>query len=161
MYQSAEAAFGQGRWADAADAFKQSVAADPNLRAAHTGLARSLPNQHRVTEAVEQGRRAVEQNPTSSDARATLAVALDWMGLVDRAVQTGQEAVNLDQSSPRALAALAEAYADQYRLQEADEYLTQALALGSDDPEVHRERGRPAGDACRLSGRRRILPPGH
>jgi tetratricopeptide (TPR) repeat protein len=140
-YEDAEQAFGQGRWVAAGDAFRQAIELDPTMSAAHTGLARTLLNQHRVNDAVEQAKRSVDAHPESAEARATLAVAYDWLGLVDRAEQVGLEAVALDHQSPRALAALAEAYADQYRVPEADEFLTLALSLAPDDPEMHRTQG--------------------
>ena len=79
--------------------------------------------------------------PRSAEARAVLALALDWSGQVDRAVQAGLEAVEIDPASPAALGALAEAYADHFRLPEADERLAAAMQRAPNDAELFRVEG--------------------
>jgi tetratricopeptide (TPR) repeat protein len=130
-----------GRWADAAEAYRRATEIEPGLAGAEARWARALVYQSRLDAAIERAQRATELDPGSAEARAVLALALDWSGQADRAVQAALKAVEIDARHVPALTALAEAYTDQYRLREADEVLERALALGPNDPEVHRVQG--------------------
>jgi superkiller protein 3 len=134
-------ALASGRWADAAEWYRKATEVEPGLAVAHARWARALVYQSRLEAAIERAQRATELDAGSAEARAVLALALDWSGQPDRAAQTALQAVEIDGRYVPALSALAESYTDQYRLREADEILDKALALGPNDPEVHRVQG--------------------
>lgn len=141
IFARGETAFAAGRWSEASAAYREATEIRGGFAPAHIRWARSLLNQHRVQDSIERAKQAVTIAPGNAEARAVLSLAYDWNGQVDRAVQEGLEAVEADRSSPAALAALAEAYADQYRLAEADERLASAMKAAPRDADLVRVEG--------------------
>ncbi|MBV9356391.1 MAG: tetratricopeptide repeat protein [Chloroflexi bacterium] len=131
-----------GRWPAAATAFADLTRTDPDLAAAYAGWARALIFANKPAEAVEHAQKAVDLQPRVAEFQVVLALAQDWAGNSDRAITVAQEATELDGTLPLAFAYLAEAYADEYRLPEAEAALKQAQALnGGTEPEVLRVQG--------------------
>lgn len=130
-----------GQWEPAARAFAEARALQPDLLPAYVHGAEALVFWHRYDEARDLAERAIALAPRASEARAVRALVANWASDTDRALHEAQRAADYDPRNPRAHAYLAEAYADQYRLAEAQAAIDRALALDADDPEVVRVSG--------------------
>jgi len=76
---------GQGRAAEAMDAYRRALARDPNHAPAHTNLAAMLAHQGRVAEALAHFVEAVRVTPEDPDAHNNLGSVLVQIGQLDRA----------------------------------------------------------------------------
>ncbi|HLI25436.1 MAG TPA: tetratricopeptide repeat protein [Chloroflexota bacterium] len=130
-----------GQWEPAARAFAEARALQPDLLPAYIHGVEALVFWYHYDEARDLADRAVTLAPRSSEARAARALVANWTSDTERALHEAQRAVEYDAANPRAHAYLAEAYADQYRLAEAQAAIDRALALDADDPEVVRVSG--------------------
>ncbi len=128
-----------GRWGAAATSYADLARTDPDLAAAHAGWARALVFSNRPAQAVEHAQKAVDLEPRVAEFQVVLALAHDWSGSSDRAIVAARRATELDAHLAVGHAYLAEAFADKFRLAEAQEELGRALAAGGrDDAEVLR-----------------------
>jgi tetratricopeptide (TPR) repeat protein len=131
----------RGQWAAAVAAYADAVRLEPRLLAAHVGAAQALVFSHRYDEAIRWAEQAVALAPSDATARAVLALAHNWNGDTARALAEARRATILAPDLAVAHAYVAEAYADQFKLDEAQAAIDRALALDADDPEVARVSG--------------------
>jgi tetratricopeptide (TPR) repeat protein len=82
----------EGKFAEAADSFRQSVAADDSFTEAMHGLARVLQDLELYDEAIAVARRICEIDPDDVLARTSLSVCYQKKGMIAEAEAEGAQA---------------------------------------------------------------------
>jgi tetratricopeptide (TPR) repeat protein len=136
----AAAAYEQGDWRAAEEAYGRAVAADLTSAVPEIGLARVLTFQYRFKDAIPHARRAVELAPRSASAYAVLSQTLDWSGDIDGAASAARRSIDLDPNFSDGHSALAEVLVDRYQLADARRELDRAGALDASAVEALRVR---------------------
>lgn len=148
----AEAHYEAGRLDQAADAYIQAAALEPNRIDILVALSRIFALTDHTEEALQRAQRAVQLAPNSVEANAALAMAYDWRGTwlllhgrdddaqshYRSAVSYALEALLIDPNYPEAHAYLAEAYIDLGELADAIAAAQTAVELGPEQPDVQR-----------------------
>ena len=101
----------QEKWAQAADAYRQTIAVNPQHADAHNNLGQILERERRFDEATAEYRQAVESQPAFRLARFNLGrmlIALDRAA--DAIVELAKLTEPRDAEAPRYLFALATAH---------------------------------------------------
>ena len=127
--------------AAAEEAYKKSLALDPNQKAAAQNLARLHLRQNRAREAIEFFESLRSQaKPTGAihDALATLFVET---GRVEDAIASAKAALKIDEMDTAAMSLLAQAYFLQERHELALLVLGNALAISPGDPVLANQQG--------------------
>ncbi|MBD3175661.1 MAG: tetratricopeptide repeat protein, partial [Armatimonadia bacterium] len=91
-----------GKIAEAEQAARQAMAADPQMPQAHVLLGMALTRSGSTSEGIEHLRKAVELDPSSRTARANLAIALERGGQERDALPLWRELADDDPSDKRA-----------------------------------------------------------
>jgi tetratricopeptide (TPR) repeat protein len=92
-----------GRPAEAMDALRAALAADPDFWEAHYRLGENLATSGRIAEAAAEFRTTVRLNPNYTRAHVNLGVALLNLGRADEAAQQFDQTLKLDPQNPQAL----------------------------------------------------------
>ena len=130
-----------GSLADAADAFRQAIARDPNLAEAHFNLGTVLSDRKDAKGAMAAYRRAIELRPDFFEAQFNLGDTLVHLGLLDEAVECYRRAAELQPDNPGLHNNLATTFLETGQYEEAVEALTRAVALAPDAGELHTNLG--------------------
>ena len=155
-----EAFFKAGKLDAAVSAYQKAIEVDPNDANAWAEMARIQTYSSALTTtdddkrtvllaALDSINHAKELAPDSSDVAAIRAFVLDWNANTnifpdsadDSLLEAEQEATRARQIDPQnvlALAYNAEILIDQQKLAQAEQLISQALALGQDQMDVHR-----------------------
>ncbi len=142
----------QGRYQEAAEWFRKMLVIEPSNAAIHADLGVLLYESGSYQEALVSMHRARELNPGLPNLSALHLLAgraLQALGQFDAAGQRFLEAARSNPGDPIPLADLSLLHSEQQRLDEADEYLRQALVVAHKDiaalqnvAEIFRSRGR-------------------
>src|SRR6185436_20931976 len=120
----------QEKWAPAADAYRQAIAANPHHAEAHNNLGQILERERRLDEAAAEYRQAVDSQPVFRLARFNLGrmlIALDRAG--DAIVELEKLTQPRDAEAPRYLFALATAHVRAGHRDEGIKWATDARQL--------------------------------
>jgi len=116
--------------------YRQAIAFNPQLPAAHLWYGMFLRDQGRLTEAMPELRRAEEMEPMSVMATINLAYALQIIGNTDTAVEMARRAEELDPELPITDVMLANIYRLRSNMADAEEKLTEARNLSDGNAHV-------------------------
>lgn len=126
--------YAQGRYEEAAAAYREILAADPGLSVIHFNLGNCAFNLERYGEAVASFREAVRLKPDFFDAYVNLANAYGKMKAFGEAIPVFEEAVRAHPGSARLLSSLGLLYLNAGQGDKAVESLEKATALDPDEP---------------------------
>lgn len=141
FYQAeAESAIRAGRYDDAFGAYEEMHRLEPENPAPLVALSELFIVFRNIDEALRVAQEAVSVAPESADALVARARALNWLEDNDNAVIDALDALDIDPDHATAYAVLGEIYSDVGQWDIADEYLTQAESIESDNITVLRNR---------------------
>jgi len=129
----AQALFNQGRFQDAAAAYRSLMEKDPSSAEAHVGLVRSLLKLDDVPEAETESQNTLEILPQSVLAHAVRGDVYFRRGLMDLAEHEYKSALQTDPKCSRAALGLGRVYSAESNRAKAGELIAQAHALDPDD----------------------------
>jgi len=142
---------GQGRLAEAGDAYRHVLAQTPADAAAMSGLAELSLAQGRAEEAEALLRRAIAIDPTSAETRNHLGLALAALGRLEEAIGQYRRAAEIDPAHLAALNNLGAALLAAGRAGEAVAYFEAALRLDPRLAEPHNNLGNALAALGRLT----------
>jgi len=125
--------------ADAAQAFEQALALDPNFAAAHTNLGTAYDALGRPADARVAYQRALELDPEQPEARYNLGNLHEQAGDLDRALGEWYHAIAIDSDFADAHFNLGVALVEMGATDAGQEHLRRYLALRTDDSGHHSE----------------------
>uniref|UniRef100_A0A7C3V4K5 Tetratricopeptide repeat protein n=1 Tax=Desulfobacca acetoxidans TaxID=60893 RepID=A0A7C3V4K5_9BACT len=127
-----EAAFNNGDYDGAAQAYRQAVKVKPNLAPAHYGLGLSLARQERYQEAAAAFQEALQHKPSYTQARKDLGVAYLKLKRWPEAEKAFKSCLKEQPQDPETYYGLGLAEGKQGKHQEARESFEKALRLKPD-----------------------------
>lgn len=128
-----DAAYEEGRWNDAVEAYRRGLERRPDNALAWTALAFALEAEGRTQEELAAAERAVETGPRLAPAQRALARALRHLGRRSEAVEAIRTALQLDPSDVAVLSDYAWLVGDEGDADEAVRAATRAVELYPDD----------------------------
>jgi len=148
----------RGRTNDAAECFRQALAARPSHPDAHAALAAVLAKSGDVKQATEHNLQALAANPSNVTAHVNLGVALAGEGKFEEAVSHYQKALAIDPDLPSTRINLAIALTVLGRVEEAQaEYEKAANSVNAHAAKLVQE-GRTNEAIVRYSEAVRLIP---
>ncbi|MFQ5936709.1 MAG: tetratricopeptide repeat protein, partial [Acidiferrobacterales bacterium] len=123
---------GQGRPAEAGEAFRRAIVLKPDFVEAHNNLGNALKEQGKLEEAIQHYQRALDLNPDYAAAHSNLGVILQDRGDTPAALEHYRKAVAIDPSDADAHYNLANAFRVEGLLSEAANAYRKAVALHPD-----------------------------
>ncbi len=141
-----------GRRDDAAQAYRDSIKADPRYSQSVGNLASMLEAEGKLTEALEELKRLLSIEPKNLDARLRLAGILRQLENYPESLQQYSAVLAEQPSMPEALKGMALAYAGTGQKAKALDCYKKLEALGGDDQEFRVDRAlllKDAGDTVR------------
>src|SRR5581483_352932 len=129
--------FQHGYLDQAAERFKQSIAAKPNDPEAHYNLGTLYLRRNASQEGRQYLEQAIKLRPNYPEAWNNLGMLAAQEGHPDEALRDFQQSLSLNPDYAVALVNLGNLYRRQKSFQEAEELLSRALELEPDDPEVN------------------------
>ncbi len=123
----------QGRYTEAEECYRRSLAAQPNQAHVHFNLGNLMRAQGRLAEAIAEQREAIRLKPNFLDAHLGLALALSESGEHMAAEQCCRSALRVQPNHLPTKQTLALELCELGRPEEAERILRQALALGLRD----------------------------
>ena len=127
------------QWADAENAFREAIAANPDSFAAWRFLSHVLDDQLRFIEAESAIRHSLAIDEDHAPSWNTLAVILDHQGNTGEALNALRQATRLDPTHTRAWTNLGMKSGDEGLSQESEEALKKAIDLDPYSPLILRE----------------------
>jgi predicted O-linked N-acetylglucosamine transferase (SPINDLY family) len=118
-FEAGNAFKSQGRWEDAAAAFRRALEIAPLHFANYTGLGSVLQLQGKVDESVDCFRKAAELNPADAFTQFSLGDALKELGQLEAAIVAYRRALELAPNEPAIYGGLGFAFLLQGKLAEA------------------------------------------
>jgi tetratricopeptide (TPR) repeat protein len=128
-YRLGASLFLQGKFEEAAAAYRQATAIKPDYAEAHTNLGLALKRQGKFEEAVAACRQAITVNAESAAAHYNLGVALFDQGRLDEAIAAYCEAIRINPDYAEAHSNLGLALRSQGKFEEAFAAYRQAIAI--------------------------------
>lgn len=135
------ALFHRGYMEQAAESFKQVIAAQPNSSEAYYNLGTLCLRTKKLTEAQGYLERAVELQPNYAEAWNNLGTIAAEQGQTDQAVEKFQHSLSLKPGYAVALVNLGNLYRHRGDYGQAAKLLTQALEIEPNDPEANYSAG--------------------
>jgi tetratricopeptide (TPR) repeat protein/2-polyprenyl-3-methyl-5-hydroxy-6-metoxy-1,4-benzoquinol methylase len=140
----------EGRLDEAALSYREALALDPSLAAAHYNLGTVLQTQGKLDEAIECYRRTLTLTPDHAGAHGNLGAALHDRGLLPEAVASYRRALSLRPQSARLHYNLGNALRQEGRLDDAIASYLQAIALRPAFAAAHNNLGTALQEQGRL-----------
>src|SRR5215831_19426649 len=137
LYNSANADFDAGRWADAAAKYEQVLKEDPKHIPSRFNLAVSYAKTGRVDEAIAAYRTLLDQNSTIYEARVNLGLLLEQNGKRSEAGEQFEKALSLHPDDMQAELNLALFYLRGDEVDKAYPHLTHLAEKGIDSAELY------------------------
>lgn len=135
------ALLGQGRCADAVEAFRRALQTDPDDADTHNNLGIAYRELGRLEESVASYQRALMCRPDFADAYNNLGVSLTDLGRYAEAIGCYEQALRLRPNYVEALNNMGNARRNQHRLDEAIACYQKALSLKPDFPDAYNNLG--------------------
>jgi tetratricopeptide (TPR) repeat protein len=124
----------EGRFAEAEDFYRRSLAMLPGQAHVHRNLGKALRSQGRFAEAVTEQRESVRLKPNYAEAHLDLAIALSDTGDHDAALKSCRDALRVQPNFLLAKQTMAAELCALDRPVEAERLMRDALALGVRNP---------------------------
>jgi tetratricopeptide (TPR) repeat protein len=141
LIAEADARLADGKYAEAAELFREALEIEPRHAIAHARLGAALSHLTRYREAEQEFRRALELKPTCFEAQFNLGTLLRARGDVVAAETALRRAVKQDPRNTDALVNLGQTLAALDRIGEAKECIEKALRVKPRDPAALGMRG--------------------
>lgn len=151
LEMQAEAAFQDGQLEQAVEYYRQAAEANPENVNNYVQVARLLIYQAAVSpsyqseellaQALEAAETAILVDPFDPAGYAIKGKVYDWQGRPDQASSTILRALDIDKDYALAHSYLGEAYVDLNRWDQAEEELSQAVALDPNQVDIRRDYG--------------------
>ena len=127
----------QGKLQEAAKAFSQVVAMDPENEFARNQLGLILAKEENFDQAFGQFAQVAQLSPENTFARTWMGVLYLKNNKVDKAYKEFEDILKIDPNNANAYYFMGVIYAVEHNFKQAVEYLRKAQKVGSDDPETH------------------------
>lgn len=138
-----------GRYSEAAESFRQSIALNPQRPDAHFGLGHAYFDLGRWAEAAEELKTAVRLNPKDADAYHMMGLAYSKLGDYAQAAQAFQRTVLIKSDWARAYYDLGNASFKLGDFSAAIRHYAKVTALKPSDPEAYNDLGAAYGEVGR------------
>jgi tetratricopeptide (TPR) repeat protein len=150
LLRSGSALVTQGRIQEAAAAFQQAVARQPDSAPALHGLGYTLMCLERFQEAIPYFQRAVAIQPSLTDSYHNLAQGFIQLKRYEEAEDCARRQIHAEPNAPRAHQNLGSALFQQRRMAEAEACFRTVLTLNPQDADAHNSLGMMAAHAGRF-----------
>jgi len=140
----------EGKYEEAIDQYRQTIALNPNDASAHSNWGDALRSMQRFDDAIEHYQQAIQINPRAIDARIGLAQAFYYTGRLEDAVRAIRGALEIAPRSAKAYIWLGHASIQLGRTEEGIESYRTAIQINPRDVASYNDIGLVLANAGRI-----------